>query len=89
MQSPVTGSHSLVPQLQGLQLGNPQYPVAHMEHSRPITFGLQWHWPPNCSQVSLSAPSSWQAQGIAPLLKKADRDTAELRQNGEAEDGSM
>ncbi|TNN80045.1 hypothetical protein EYF80_009696 [Liparis tanakae] len=58
-----------------------------MEQSRPITSGRQRHWPPNWSQVSLSAPTSWQAQGIAPLLKKADRDTAELRQNGEAVDG--
>lgn len=55
-----------------------------MEQSRPITFGRQWHWPPNASQASLSAPTSWQAHGTAPLLKKADRDTAELRQNGEA-----
>lgn len=58
-----------------------------MEQSRPITCGLQRHWPPNGSQVSLSAPTSWQAQGMAPLLRKADRDTAELRQNGEAAEG--
>lgn len=36
--------------------------------------------------MSLSAPTSWQPQGRAPLLKKADRETAELRQNGEAEE---
>lgn len=37
--------------------------------------------------MSLSAPTSWQAQGNAPLLKKADRETAELRQKGEAVEG--
>lgn len=61
--------------------------MAHIEQSRPITFGRQRHWPPNNSQASLSAPTSWQAQGMAPLLRKADRDTAELRQNGEAVEG--
>lgn len=58
-----------------------------MEQSRPITFGLQRHWPPNGSQASLSAPTSWQAQGTAPLLRKADRDMAEPRQNGAAAEG--
>lgn len=54
-----------------------------MVQSRPITFGRQRHWPPNGSQVSLSAPTSWQPHGKAPLLKNADRDTAEVRQKAE------
>lgn len=58
-----------------------------MLQSRPITWGRQRHRPPNGSQVSLSAPTSWQPQGNAPLLKKADRDAAEARQKGEEVEG--
>ena len=61
--------------------------MAQVEQSRPIMLGRQRHWPPKGSQESLSAPTSWHAHGRAPLLKKEEREMAELRQKGEALEG--
>ncbi len=42
---------------------NPYIPGAHWSHLRPITLGLQWHWPPTLSHSALSEPwgSHWHA----------------------------
>ncbi len=45
---------------------NPYVPGAHWSHLRPITLGLQWHWPPTLSHSALSEPwgSHWHAAEI-------------------------
>ena len=48
-------------QLHCLQSGNPKNPGLQRVHWRPITFGLQGHWPPNFSHSYLKY-KIWQTK---------------------------
>lgn len=58
MHRPVLGSHSSVCplQVQGRQVGKPQWPGRQRSHCRPYAPGTHTHWPVSWSQNELCEP---------------------------------